>query len=112
MSSTKSTGEVEISLLCKIQSIYREIILNGDLDYYFLKEQELENLFSEVSSLELNSTSTDERKSLLEDIHSMNLEIIQLVQIEKGKMEQSEKVIKRYYPPQPLFASAFFDQKG
>lgn len=103
--------ESDVELLQKIQGIYREIIQSQDATYYFQKEEELDDLFATVSR---NGpfVLTDSLKELLEDIYSMNLRIVQVVQIEKGKMEQSEKVAKKYYPSEPLIASAFFDKKG
>ncbi|MGG3284362.1 hypothetical protein [Paenibacillus solani] len=106
----KFERDSDFELLLKIQGIYHEIIQAHNANYYFQKEEELDELFGRVSNGHF--VVTDQLRELLEDIYSMNVEIVQLVQMEKGRMEQSEKVTRKYYPSDPLIASAFFDKKG
>ncbi|WP_379157261.1 hypothetical protein [Paenibacillus sp. sgz5001063] len=99
----------ELSNLRKIKNLYQEILLKMDLEYFFSKEAEVEELFQRVYLTQRNTPSSAERIELLKDIHLMNSRITEFVQIKKNRLENQGKLVEQY---SSSYGSIFFDKKG
>ncbi|ANY74071.1 hypothetical protein BBD41_16610 [Paenibacillus ihbetae] len=101
-------------ILLSIEEIYSQILRDDQFDSYLEHEEELEQLYSDLQKIKLDSKI----KPFLEKIHQLNQQLVERMNNEKALLMREKDIFERkkiasvqYSNPATQYDSYFIDKK-